>query len=171
MLTNLRGDLETSAMRRQKLDTSLALVNKQIMQCDAACRDNQAEVNQREGAIKQARSDLRSEVENSLVESVAEFKQGRESAETALTAYHAACVKMSQGLKVMKDVSEELAGGVLPTAAHSSTPTLQLPPRYLAGTVLQSRDIFNVVSSPMGTHYRSPMGTTRPIGIVRGTLA
>jgi hypothetical protein len=74
--------------------------------------------------------------------------------------------------QVMKGVSDELAAGVLPPAIQSSTPTtFQLPPRYHVGTVLQSQDIFNVVSSPMGTHYRSPMGTTRPIGIVRGTLA
>jgi hypothetical protein len=63
------------------------------------------QVNQREDAIKQARIDLRSEVEKSLMESASRFKQGRESTETALKAYHAACGKMSEGLKVRTHAS------------------------------------------------------------------
>jgi hypothetical protein len=64
-------------------------------------QDGWDQVNQREEEIKGARADLQKDVEKAITESANNFKQGRQKAESALTDYHAACSKMSQGLEVI----------------------------------------------------------------------
>ena len=131
------------------------------------------EVQAREDELLQARNQLIQEVDTTLSESAAQFKQGRAAMVKSLAEYETACQKLSNRIGIMKEIAEELATGVLPANMPTkkwepgTQVNIQVAPMY---TPSQGQRIYHgpINTSPMGTHYTSPLGTVRPIGQVRG---
>lgn len=177
VLTNLRGDLETNGMRREQISTSLNILKSQLKMADAVLVDNKKEVAEREEAFKRARHELLADVDKTIEESGANFKEGRTQMVKSLAEYETACNKMLQGLSFLTEISDELMSDSLPPKAPFAYPSsativgLNIAPRFQIGQILHQGQFSGNVSSPMGTHYTSPMGTLRPVGNVRGMVA
>ena len=158
-------------------------INIQINTVEARYRSFTTEVQDREDEIRQARNRLIQEVDHTLKESAARFKEGRAAIVKSLAEYDTACQKMSQRIGFMTEIAGELAPAMVPVPAPANgnipTPSFGLE-AWTAPTVTYKKwepghvghSIHRVpmpmTTSPMGTHYTSPLGTVRPIGQVRG---
>jgi hypothetical protein len=171
------------------LRSSSSTLNIQINTIEATYRSFTTEVQEREDEIRQARNRLIQEVDHTLKESAARFKEGRAAMVKSLAQYDTACQKMSQRIGFMTEIAGELVPAVVPvpTSAPSNgnipAPSFSLR-TWPAPTATYKRwepgqghsihripipVMTSVVTSPTGTHYTSPLGTMRPIGEVRGT--
>jgi len=178
---------QANEMRREQMQTSLDIVKSQLATTDATLLDHKKEVAEREETIKNARHELLTQVEKAITDSGVNFKEGRAQMVKSLAEYETACNKMSNGLDFMKEISDELMAASLPKetvapVAHSPTATLlhaapryrigqNVAPTYHIGQILHQSQLPGAISSPMGTHYTSPMGTVRPLGNVRRLVA
>jgi hypothetical protein len=165
------------------LRASSGSINTQINTIEARYRSFTTEVQERENEIRQARNRLIQEVDHTLKESAARFKEGRAAMVKSLAQYDTACQKMSQRIGFMTEIAGELAPAVVPVhvpvPANGNIPAPSFSEVWTGPTVTykkwepgQGHSIHRVpmpvTTSPMGTHYTSPLGTVRPIGQVRG---
>jgi hypothetical protein len=153
-------------------------IHNQLQMIETRYRAFTTEVQERENDIRQVRNQLLQEVDTTLTESAAQFKQGRAAMVKALAEYETASQKLSNRIGIMTDIAAELATGA--TGVH---PANILTKKWEPGTqvTIHAAPMFTpsnnqhfyhgpINTSPMGTHYTSPLGTVRPIGQVRGVF-